>query len=1486
MSLSLFSASSPVYAMPPLALRDANVPAPTPTSSRKDGRRGATSTGALTPPPTPANPLVVQRCVAFLHKLQAQYDVSRGESSRSAHPHLPELAPHLAALASPAVPLQHVATAYEVVGNWLHACDKYGQAADILRNAATVYDACSSNGKALLARINVGRALNAAVGAQKQPTGQTEQQRQTRVDEADQYWLAVEDELRGRELRLESYACYHHGSLHAQRSAQCAPTDVEQAMRLFQRAMEVWSRLSHIPSQYAPTARAVHSEPMAKHRQHVLQAAEAVQTAAQRCALYGRRQQQIAQLQWVAECLSSAMLHLPAAVHLKHCAVLSAVERDCSAARRYSAQAEASRAQPASVATATIGRDKLSVYELRYAILHFQLSVLLHPPSSSPPRPPTPLVAFLAQPLPSLPFQQQMLRAQLLSAISLVEERRGRVGESEARCRDEYKLWSSCLRRMCASHLASQPASSSLSAAELSTLVAEQDALGHEQYTVLWSYVDCLYRYARLLERQGQPLLCIAHLHKASAVCEALDERRQRRRLDRLWWRVRVKLAWQMERAEGAAASHQVLSKDKWEMAACEAVQSLEAAEEEAQRSGADQWAEAELSAELADLYMRRGRLHSAGERYRHAVSVAAQLVDAQPTRSAVPEPAVIKRQARATTRAKQSAQLQQSAEQQHGEADPATARIARQQATWQAKLASIQLSSFAAPNRAVSTSSLAVSSIDEAVASLVRSSATLTLQQQQVELAWSAYWQAVAERIAAPATCSAARSVWSFPSSAPHTRPSTIASAPLHAACTTASSSLLYSAVNSSFSRSPPYVSRLLFSSLSACLGLSSPLDAIFALNASLGIATRHSTNRTLRQRSIATPGANKLSEQLSALRLEDDGEERVCAGESTDGAEESSVFTLDGGVERDRERFEQEFVHRLPLAWTVVTLALSDSRRHLLVSRLQAPHHNRAPVLLRLPLGLGEHAAELPPSMAALPTTSTAAPPTRATRGKSKAASTTKATPSSASAAASASATSLPATTAAGALPSDYQSVLGELCGVLDESGRVNSSSLRSQHTCTYDERKEWWEERERLDERMGRLLQRMEDGWFGAWKGVLCGDDKDETRQRLLHDAVLRVTRCMQQLLGGSPDVNASAPLAAYLRVLLRSPTSLTPSQLHSAVAYLLGWTDCAQQSEAALHAMQLARSTADWQQLATVCATIEAERHQLHTGPVAPRSRSPVILLLSSQLQRLPFESMPVLEGQPVTRMPSWLQLLPHLPPRSSALHSGVCTSLSLSSSSYILNPSGDSPRTQSTFAPLLPALGLTRGLTGSPPSASAFLDALSADLFLYVGHGSGDQYVQSQHIAASAPGRVRGACLLMGCSSARGRGESVEYEGCEGMVGALLQAGARSVVGNLWDVTDVECDRFAVRLLEQVTRKQTGSGSEEPDESKREVKAAKRGRSGKRAAKQPSEASAVDNAMPDTICELVASSRSACRLRYLMGASPVVYGIPTAFSHTV
>lgn len=76
----------------------------------------------------------------------------------------------------------------------------------------------------------------------------------------------------------------------------------------------------------------------------------------------------------------------------------------------------------------------------------------------------------------------------------------------------------------------------------------------------------------------------------------------------------------------------------------------------------------------------------------------------------------------------------------------------------------------------------------------------------------------------------------------------------------------------------------------------------------------------------------------------------------------------------------------------------------------------------------------------------------------------------------------------------------------------------------------------------------------------------------------------------------------------------------------------------------------------------------------------------------------------------------------------------------------------------------------------------------------------------------------------------------------------------TLVANLWDVTDREIDRVAQSVLTK-------------------LRIDKKHLFGRRGGASDDDARAI------SIVQAVAESRDACKLKYLTGAAPVVYGIP-------
>ncbi len=75
------------------------------------------------------------------------------------------------------------------------------------------------------------------------------------------------------------------------------------------------------------------------------------------------------------------------------------------------------------------------------------------------------------------------------------------------------------------------------------------------------------------------------------------------------------------------------------------------------------------------------------------------------------------------------------------------------------------------------------------------------------------------------------------------------------------------------------------------------------------------------------------------------------------------------------------------------------------------------------------------------------------------------------------------------------------------------------------------------------------------------------------------------------------------------------------------------------------------------------------------------------------------------------------------------------------------------------------------------------------------------------------------------------------------------------MANLWDVTDRDIDRFSQAVL---TAWISGAGGKGKDDG----------------------SSSSGAAAGTDVCAAVAASRGACKLPHLVGAAPVVYGIPS------
>ena len=220
---------------------------------------------------------------------------------------------------------------------------------------------------------------------------------------------------------------------------------------------------------------------------------------------------------------------------------------------------------------------------------------------------------------------------------------------------------------------------------------------------------------------------------------------------------------------------------------------------------------------------------------------------------------------------------------------------------------------------------------------------------------------------------------------------------------------------------------------------------------------------------------------------------------------------------------------------------------------------------------------------------------------------------------------------------------------------------------------------------------------------------------------------------------------------------------------------------------------------------------------------------LFLVLDENLHRFPWEGMNMLRTRSVCRVPSLPFVIgPILENNffSEQTKSVFEPEVNLQRVNYVLDPEQNLTQTRKRLEPILQSFSNRmswRGVTGEMPHDSFINNALTApnSMYIYCGHGGGetcfnrskvDALVQpSKSLGQTTPlerncRRCTSIVILMGCSSAtlhsisRSNKENIplqvqRYYEPDGIATSYLNAGAPCVIGNLWDVTDRDIDRY-------------------------------------------------------------------------------------------
>ncbi|KAM3621454.1 uncharacterized protein V6R79_011383 [Siganus canaliculatus] len=342
---------------------------------------------------------------------------------------------------------------------------------------------------------------------------------------------------------------------------------------------------------------------------------------------------------------------------------------------------------------------------------------------------------------------------------------------------------------------------------------------------------------------------------------------------------------------------------------------------------------------------------------------------------------------------------------------------------------------------------------------------------------------------------------------------------------------------------------------------------------------------------------------------------------------------------------------------------------------------------------------------------------------------------------------------------------------------------------------EKAKWWEGRRALDSRIEHLLKEME-GILGCWRSFLLPLSSDpELSKQARH-------------LCKSLSARGVTLSEETLKVVLSASPALSQEDLRSFARGVSSEWD------------------AECEQLLSAAVSQLADRAEPHGH---------VVLILDKYLQKLPWESISMLRARSVTRMPSLQSLVGLSVQKEADSKSILKQGVDAKQVFYVLDPDANLTNSQERFKEWFSSQLDWEGVCGAAPNSGQLEEAVATkDLYIYVGHGAGARFLDSQMVLKR---QMRSASLLFGCSSAalavRG-----DQEG-QGIILNYLIAGCPFVLGNLWDVTDRDIDRFTKVLLESWFS--AGSGA--------------------------------------PLLDYMGPSRQATHLKHLIGAAPVVYGLP-------
>ena len=386
-----------------------------------------------------------------------------------------------------------------------------------------------------------------------------------------------------------------------------------------------------------------------------------------------------------------------------------------------------------------------------------------------------------------------------------------------------------------------------------------------------------------------------------------------------------------------------------------------------------------------------------------------------------------------------------------------------------------------------------------------------------------------------------------------------------------------------------------------------------------------------------------------------------------------------------------------------------------------------------------------------------------------------------------------------------------------------QFNDIIEKSNASIVNKDRETFWRLRYSLDEELMFLLRSVDETWFGPFKGILFGQLQSTSYQRMC-------SQLKSYAMGFAEKQLLTCMSEPLLEVMIESLPALKYTEYRTAMHVIFNSPP----------EKMITKVFNKYDQMITDIYPIDNKESIFTTYEL-----SPVGLILDKSLESFPFESLPSLNSfnQPIFRTPS-LRMLSLM---YSTFRRGLVTrGVDDSKVYYVVNPADNLAKTEDFFKESFTAMTQWEGVIGKSPEPQDLKKAFdSKDAYIFFGHGAGSSYYRL--IPEGLDGcNVNCASIVIGCSSGKLFSDGKQLE-TYGASYRFLLNGCPSYVGVLWDVTDKDIDKFSDQMLSYWFL----NWKPEINETKQ--------------------------SMANT--KAVSKARIACRLKHLIGAAPVVYGLP-------